>query len=408
MSERRLHVGLLVNPLAGLGGSLALKGSDGEALRSVVQRLPASERARAARRMQRALAAMGDAVHALRFSTWAGDMGEAVLKACGLPVVVLGSTAAASPEAPSSTPAKLAPTLTCADDTRAAARALQAAGVDILLFAGGDGTARDVLDALGASLPVLGVPAGVKMHSGVFAISPEAAGELLARLAQGALVNLTRAEVRDIDEEAFRANIVRSRYYGEMLVPCEGHFLQHTKIGGREDPQLAVADIADWLVEQLQPGRTYLIGPGSTTAAVMSALGLPNTLLGVDVVRDGGVIAADANTDTLLRELARAPGGASIVVTAIGGQGHVFGRGNQQFSPQVIRAVGVENVIIVASKSKISALGGRPLLVDTNDPLLDEALAGYRNVVTGYDDQVLYRVSSGSYQRCPTGGRDSR
>ena len=157
----------------------------------------------------------------------------------------------------------------------------------------------------------------------------------------------------------------------------------------------AAADIADGLVEQLQPGRTYLVGPGSTTAAVMAALGLPNTLLGVDVVRDGRVVAADATADTLLLELARAPGEASIVVTAIGGQGHVFGRGNQQFSPQVIRAVGVENVIIVAAKSKLAGLGGRPLLVDTNDPELDGALTGYRTVVTGYNDQVLYRVSMG-------------
>ncbi|MCB1843121.1 MAG: NAD(+)/NADH kinase [Halioglobus sp.] len=363
-------------------------------MREIARQLPAAERGRAARRTQRALAAMGEAAQAVRFSTWPGDMGEAVLAGCGLPAVVPRSTAA-SPREASAGPAGVAVTLTSAEDTRAAARALQAAGVDILVFAGGDGTARDVLDALGTSLPVLGIPAGVKMHSGVFAVSPEAAGAVLMQLAQGNLVNLTRAEVRDIDEEAFRGNVVRSRFYGEMRVPCEGHFLQQTKVGGREDPQLAAADIADGLVEQLQPGRTYLVGPGSTTAAVMAALGLPNTLLGVDVVRDGRVVAADATADTLLLELARAPGEASIVVTAIGGQGHVFGRGNQQFSPQVIRAVGVENVIIVAAKSKLAGLGGRPLLVDTNDPELDGALTGYRTVVTGYNDQVLYRVSMG-------------
>jgi predicted polyphosphate/ATP-dependent NAD kinase len=148
------------------------------------------------------------------------------------------------------------------------------------------------------------------------------------------------------------------------------------------------------MTEQIEPGRTYLIGPGSTTAAIMAALELPNTLLGVDVVRDGLVLAVDADEATLLAQLDQAPGGATIVVTVIGGQGHVFGRGNQQFSPQVIRKVGLENILIVAAKSKIAGLEGRPLLVDTNDPELDRALSTYRSIITGYDDQILYRMAT--------------
>jgi predicted polyphosphate/ATP-dependent NAD kinase len=374
-----LHVGLLINPLAGLGGSLAMKGSDGQMLRDRVAQVPEIQRDRALQRAVRALTILAASHQQVRFSCWAGEMGERALQGLDVSYTVLGTVDAA---------------LTSASDTREAAAQLCAAGVDLILFAGGDGTARDIFDAIGTRCPVLGIPAGVKMHSGVFAVSPEAAGELLRRLAQGGLVEVKAQEVRDIDEEAFRHDQVRSRFYGEMLVPSEGHYLQHTKVGGREDPDLAIADISAWQVETLRPEGTYLIGPGSTTAAIMAELALPNTLLGVDVVRDGKLLATDADEERLLHLLAEAPGPAYIVVTVIGGQGHLFGRGNQQFSPAVIRAVGLDNIIVVAAKAKITALEGRPLLVDTNDPALDQALCGYRRINTGYDDYVLYRVAT--------------
>ena len=378
-----LHIGLIVNPLAGLGGSLALKGSDGEELRELAATLLPEQRSRAMDRVERALGVLVEEGAALRFSCWSGDMGERMLQHLGL-----------SCEVPDVALSKETTGLTCAEDTRLAARELVAAGVDIIVFAGGDGTARDIYDVVGQRCPVLGIPAGVKMHSGVFAVSPEAAGELLVQLARGGLVGLKAREVRDIDEEAFRHDVVRSRFYGEMLVPGEGRYLQHTKVGGRESHDLVAAEIAAWLVEGMEAGRTYLIGPGSTTAAIMEELGLPNTLLGVDAICDGVLLASDADENTLLEVLAGAEGGAAIVVTVIGGQGYVFGRGNQQFSPAVIRTVGLGNITIVAAKSKISALEGRPLLVDTNDPQLDLELSGYYSIVTGYDDHILYRVST--------------
>ena len=373
-----LHIGLIVNPLAGLGGSLALKGSDGQELRKLALTLTTQQRNRAMDRVERALRMLAQDKSAVRFTCWAGDMGELALQHLGLAGAVLGRATAS---------------LSSAEDTRQAAAALLAAGVDIIVFAGGDGTARDICDVVGQQRPVLGIPAGVKMHSGVFAVSPEAAGELLLQLARGGLVGVKLQEVRDIDEEAFRRDVVRSQFYGEMLVPSEGRYLQHTKVGGRESPDLVATEIADWLVANMEEGRTYLIGPGSTTAAIMEELGLANTLLGVDVVRDGALLVSDANEEALLAALHEAPGAAAIVVTVIGGQGHVFGRGNQQFSPAVIRAVGVDNIIIVAAKSKVSALRGRPLLVDTNDPQLDRELSGYCSIVTGYDDHILYRLS---------------
>ncbi len=305
-------------------------------------------------------------------------MGSDALIELGLPCECIGG-----PASDPSTPA----------DTRAAAQALAACDIDVLVFAGGDGTARDVLDAVADSIAVLGIPSGVKMHSGVYAVSPEAAGELLARLARAGLVNVQLREVRDIDEEAFREGVVKACYYGELLTPEEGHFLQHTKVAGMESEELVAQDIAADIVEGMDSHTLYLIGPGSTTAAIMEQLQLPNTLLGVDAIRDGVLLLSDAGEAALLDLLRETNGPAHIIVTAIGGQGHIFGRGNQQFGPGVIQAVGLDNITVVAGKGKISALQGRALLVDSNDPELDRALCGYRRVVTGYHDEILYPVA---------------
>jgi predicted polyphosphate/ATP-dependent NAD kinase len=341
--------------------------------------MSADERHRAMMRTLRALTVLNVEVDRVRFTGWSAEMGGAILQQTPFQYAVIGPRT---------------PQLTSATDTREAAAALLGAGVDLIVFAGGDGTARDVYDAIGSGVPVLGIPAGVKMHSSVFAVSPEAAGELLLRLVRGGLVGLQLQEVRDIDEDAFRRGVVRSRFYGEMMVPSEGHYLQHTKIGGREDPELAAADIAAWQAETMRADTTYLIGPGSTTAAIMAELGIANTLLGVDMIRNGTLLAADASESELLQALDKAPGPVRMIVTVIGGQGHLFGRGNQQFSPPVIRAVGLDNIVIVAAKSKITALQGRPLLVDTNDVTLDRELSGYRTINTGYNDHVFYPVGT--------------
>jgi predicted polyphosphate/ATP-dependent NAD kinase len=371
-----LHIGLLINPLAGIGGAVGLKGSDGEAIRD--EALARGASLRAVERTRRAMAVLQPVSDRVTISCWAGAMGEDGVSGLGLNVAVCGRPAAG----PST-----------AADTRSAARALAALSPDILVFAGGDGTARDVLDAVGESVAVLGIPCGVKMHSGVYAVSPEAAGELLVRLAEAGLVNVQLREVRDIDESAFREGTVKSRFYGELYTPEEGHFLQRTKVGGVESEELVAREIAADMVEGMQPGVLYLLGPGSTTFAILEELHLEGTLLGVDAVLDRALVGVDLGERGLLELLAGHSGDAEIIVTAIGGQGHIFGRGNQQFSPAVIRAVGLERVTVVAGKGKIAGLEGQPLLVDTNDPELDEALCGYRRVITGYRDAILYPVA---------------
>lgn len=378
MSTSLFRLGLIVNPVAGVGGPAGLKGSDGAA--TLQAALARGVALRAGPRAARALAPLEGLRDRIDLLTYPGAMGEAAARAAGFTPRVLGH---------------LEGDHTAAEDTVRAARLLCAAGLDLLVFTGGDGTARDIYNAIGCGQPVLGVPAGVKMHSGVYAVSPEAAGELVALLVNAGLVSVSEQEVRDIDEEAFRAGVVKTRYYGELAVPGIGGFVQQVKQGGREVEALVLADIAADLVEQMQDDTLYIIGPGSTTRAVMEELGLDNTLLGVDVVQNRALLARDASGPELENLLAAHDGPVKAVITAIGGQGHILGRGNQQLTPAVLRRVGRDNLIVVATKTKITGLQGRPLLVDSHDPQLDRDLAGYIRVLTGYRDTILYPVGRG-------------
>ena len=309
--------------------------------------------------------------------------------------------------------------LTTPDDTVAAARALRDGGVDLLLFAGGDGTARDVYRALGAGaeLAVLGVPAGVKIHSAVYATTPARAGELAALFLHDrpAAVRLREAEVMDIDEDAFRDGRVSASLFGYLNVPYERSMVQCAKAGGVAGDAAVLRAIAADVVNGMAPGVVYLLGPGTTTRSVAEALGVAKTLLGVDAVRDRRLIGADLSEGKILEIIASAgplsprslpvpvagrsgaPGAPGapvrIVVTVIGGQGHIFGRGNQQLSAAVVDRVGPENVMVVASQTKLLSLSGRPLLVDSGDPLLDERFSGYLQVVTDFGRRTMYKVA---------------
>lgn len=393
-------LGLIVNPVAGIGGAVALKGSDGaQIVRLALARgaVPhASERAEAALRV------LASSVCGFRLLAARGMMGESEARAAGFDpeVVGVGPDGANAPIG-STTPA----------DTREAARRMVAAGVDLILFAGGDGTARDIYDAFAGPatgtglpapaegggrppdlVPVIGIPAGCKIHSAVYAATPAAAGELARRFVEGAVTRSAEFEVMDIDEDAFRAGEVRARLYGFLRVPEDRRLMQGAKVGGRGLTERAAAQaIAERVVEGMRAGRLYLIGPGTTTRAIMDRLGLEGTLLGVDAVRDGRLVARDASEAELLALLPRGQH-ATIVVTVIGGQGYILGRGNQQLGPAVIRRVGVDNLVVVATQGKLTALPTGRLRVDTGDDELDALLRGYRRVVTGYSEDAVLPV----------------
>ncbi|KFZ37942.1 ATP-NAD kinase [Shewanella mangrovi] len=372
LNAAKFRLGLIINPLAGLGGSVALKGSDGVAAEALARGAEPKAPLRAAQ----ALTALQPFANRVQIFTAAGELGERVASELGFDTQVLYSADAE---------------LTTAADTQAAVRALSAQSLDLLLFVGGDGTARDVYSVVSETQPVLGVPAGVKIHSGVYAITPHAAGRVLQMLINGELVSLMDADVMDIDEQAFRAGSVKAKRFGEMLVPAEPRYIQAVKMGGREVDELVLADIAADVIDNMED-ELFIMGSGSTVAAIMDELGVDNTLLGVDLVQQRQLVASDLTAQQLLA--ACQAQATKLVITLIGGQGHILGRGNQQLTPALIRQIGKDNIIIVATKTKLKALEGRPLIVDSGDPELDAEMSGYYRIVTGYRDYVMYRVAN--------------
>ncbi|RME72220.1 MAG: ATP-NAD kinase [Chloroflexi bacterium] len=368
-------IGLIVNPVAGLGGRVGLKGSDGADIQA--QALAMGAKPEAPHRAEQALAYLKPVAAAFTLLTCPGQMGAEPARAAGLePVVVV----------------QVASEQTTAEDTRRAAQELRRQGVDLLLFAGGDGTARDIYQAVGTDVLVLGIPAGVKIHSAVYAATPRHAGELAALFVQGKVSSARECEVMDLDEDAVRQGIVAPKLFGYLKIPFQPRLVQSLKSPNPASERATLEAIAYHVVDHMEDDCLYIIGPGTTTRAITDVLGLPKTLIGVDVVQNRKLVASDVGEKQLL-ELVEAAPCARIVATIIGGQGFIFGRGNQQISPAVLRKVGRDNLIIVSVPEKIYALEGRPLLVDTGDPEVDRMLSGYIRIVTGYNHTMMYRVN---------------
>jgi predicted polyphosphate/ATP-dependent NAD kinase len=369
-------VGLIVNPVAGMGGRVGLKGTDGEeVLREAKRRgaVPVSSE-----RASIALKRLAASTVPFRLITGAGALGANAARAAGIePVVVY--TPSPGPTRP--------------DDTRNIAQVMADSTVDLILFAGGDGTARDVLGVVGDRVPILGIPTGVKMYSAVFATTPDNAGKLAARvIAEAPSVRFRDAEVMDIDEAAMRNDRVCARLYGYARSPHERHWVQNAKAGSLLSENLALDAVSRQVVRQMKTGSLYLLGPGTTTRRVMTELGLPATLLGVDAVMNGALMGADLNEQQLLQMMEGHE--TSLIVGVLGGHGSLFGRGNQQISAEVIRRAGRNNIIVIASMDKLISLGSGCLQVDTGDAQVDALLSGPMRVHTGPDRSVFFRVRS--------------
>lgn len=370
MSEPVLRAGLLVNPVAGMGGSVGLKGTDGE----MAERAHAlGARPVTPDRTRDFLKHLPPSL-AVEWMAGPAAMGEQWLRESGRDCAVVGEIGAK----------------TNARDTRQIAMQMVQRGAQVLVFVGGDGTARDLCDAVGTGPAVIGVPAGVKVYSAVFALSARAAARLLVAFANGAATG--EEEVLDIDEDAFRAGRLDARLYGAMRVPEVEGDLQ----GGKEasdsgvSGQAAKREVGEYVAAELERDTLYLLGPGTTVKAVADAVGIEKTLLGVDALYGGELVGRDLGERELLELLDRHDR-AQIVVTPLGGNGFVFGRGNRQFTPAVIRRVGADHVRIVAIASKLRGIDC--LHVDTGEESLDEALAGYVEVTVGWRRTRMMRIS---------------
>ena len=367
-------LGLIVNPIAGMGGRVGLKGTDGLDILEEAVELGAKPQSQ--NRTIESLNELKPLKDMIELITYPNNMGEKAAVRCGFSPNVIGSIAGST---------------TTASDTRNAAKEMLDLGVDLLLFVGGDGTARDIYSAVGDSMVALGIPAGVKIHSAVYACNPLRAGKLASLYLQGKAKKVLEAEVMDIDEEDYRKGRLQSKLYGYLRIPFERRYLQRVKAGSPVTEQYSQEAIAHDVTEHMSDECYYVIGPGSTTRAIMEKLNLKGTLLGIDLVHKKKLIGKDLNEAKLLEKLKGKR--TKLIITPIGGQGYLFGRGNQQVSPEVIRHVGKDNIIIVGTKQKINSLYGRPLLVDTGDKATDRLLDDYFRIITGYRETIIYKVT---------------
>jgi len=361
--DSKKTLGFIVNPIAGMGGAVGLKGTDGKDILEKAIDLGAEPVAPA--RAESFLSELKAIKKDVRLIVGAGGMGETEARNHGYSCKVFGEKREE----------------TKPEDTVEIAKEIVKEGVDLLIFCGGDGTARDVLNAVDKQAPVLGVPTGVKMHSAVFAVDPKAAARIASRFLRKQLP-LWEAEVMDIDEEAFRRGRVSARLHGYLLTPYEPRLIQGSKMASpmTESDVRNQAAIAIYVIETMKADVVYIISAGTTTRIIGDLLDEKKTLLGMDLFCNKKIIAKDVNEKQILEAIKDKT--ARIIVTPIGGQGFIFGRGNQQISSEVIRQVGIDNIIVIATKNKMKNL--KTLKVDTGDTELDAAFRGTIKVVTDY------------------------
>jgi predicted polyphosphate/ATP-dependent NAD kinase len=365
-------VGLIVNPVAGAGGRVGLHGTDGaERYAEAVRRGGAAASPPRAARALRRLALPCSA----RMLAAPGVLGADLAAACGLDVTALDMPL--RPGAP-----------TTASDTAEAARLMAAAGIELLVFVGCDGTARDIAAALPSRLPVVGIPGGVKMRSGVFGTSPEAAADVVSDFARGGGRPLAEAEILDAADDS-----VRSEFHGVITVPGAGSRLAGAKSFTMTGSPVELDALCAATARDLAPGILYLFGPGTTTGGVLGQLGLPATALGVDAVRDGELIGTDLSEQEITKLMDQVPQ-TRLVLGVIGGQGFLLGRGNQQLGPAVLSRLAPADLIIIATAAKLAALSPSRLLIDTGDEAAFSGLCGYHRVRTGPSRYMMMQVAT--------------
>ncbi|MDG2406382.1 MAG: NAD(+)/NADH kinase [Paracoccaceae bacterium] len=367
-----MQFGLIINPVAGLGGTVGLKGTDGPD--TVAKALRRGAVPQSGIRTRTAIELLAERAPGATILTPTGPLGTKWTAGLSLKVLEIDMGQFSG----------------TARDTHTASKLM--GPVDLIVFAGGDGTARDVAASIPKGVPMLGIPCGVKMHSGVFARTPRAAGAMMADLvtAPNRVTWDDTAEVLDIDETALRTGIIAPRLYGLARVPVAQNLMQAAKGGSRQDATTTLSSAATAVVQGMVPGTLYVIGPGTSAGAVMLAAGHIPTMLGTDALLDGQVVALDAHAAALNTLAANRP--VKLILGVTGQQGFLLGRGNQQISPTLITRAGPEGLIVLATEAKLASLAQPRLWVDTGDATLDTALSGFIRVRTGANRQMIMRI----------------
>lgn len=364
------NIGLIVNPIAGMGGSVGLKGTDGDILQKALKlgAKPISP--------LRIIEVLTHIKHKemILMLVAPGNMGADLIKGMGIEFEIIGKIGE----------------ITSAEDTKRIAKQMLKKGIDLLIFCGGDGTARDIYDAIGLEKPVVAVPGGVKMYSSVFSFNPRAAAQIIDGFLEDFIQTEDR-EILDIDEKLVRNDVLKSTLYGYLKVINFRNLIQAGKNGSKlgrtieENKQ----DIAQYVIEDMKKDTLYLLGPGTTVKTITDNLGLPKTLLGIEAINNRKIIGKDLNEKRILELLGKFEE-AEIIISPIGGQGFIFGRGNKQFTPEVIKKIGKKNIRIISTADKMRNL--RCLRVDTGDSDFDAELKGLVKVIIGYKEESVIQI----------------
>jgi predicted polyphosphate/ATP-dependent NAD kinase len=371
-----MKMGFIVNPIAGMGGRVGLKGTDGVLKEAIAKGAKPIAPKRAVEFLQKLKENMMEIT--VEVLTCPSIMGEKEAKTASFPVHVL--------------PMKIGKE-TSAEDTKTAVKLLITAKVNLIVFVGGDGTAKDIFDAMQGygEVPVLGVPSGVKMYSGVFAVSPSDAVGVVVALA-GNQAEIIEFEIMDADEKAIRSDTFAVKLHGFLKGPFVPMRIQGSKQISPEtvDEKENQTAVARCIIEEMQPDATYILGPGTTVKRIAELLGVEKTVLGVDIYKNCKV-TLDVDERRILEEVEDWQK-TWIILSPIGHQGTLLGRGNQQISPEIIKRVGKQRIIVAATKNKLQSIEGNVLRVDTGDAEVDSALRGYIKVVTDYREWRLMPV----------------
>ncbi len=371
-----MKIGFVVNPIAGMGGRVGLKGTDGvykEAVRKGAEPVAPDRAKDALKKMKRGhtwLTAGGSMGEEMLLERFPDDDIQVVLSSDGI-----GDT-------------KI-------EDTTKTVEAFLEAGVDLIVFCGGDGTARDIFEVVETDIPMLGIPSGVKMYSGVFGINPEASAELFNMFVSGE-AGIDTVEIMDLDEDRYREGEWEIKLHGEAKTVYEPHYIQMGKQSYRSVAEDDLKyDLARYMIEEMErfPEHLFILGPGSTTAEIQKALDVDYTLLGVDILKGKKVVALDVSEKEILTE-AEGSKGVKIAVSVIGNQGFFLGRGNQQISPKVVRLAGLNNIYIMATPTKLKRISY--LRADTGDAELNKEIRerGYMRVLQGFREYKLVPVQA--------------
>lgn len=379
MNANKFILGLIINPIAGMGGSVGLKGTDGKNILTEAINLGAEPNAQ--ERTKDFLDALKPIKSKIKFFTPPKYMGEFVLDENDFEYEVIKDPLFQDYEELYDSDAQYT--------ERSAEILASRENLRILIFVGGDGTARDIFNSIDKKKPCLGIPAGVKIYSSVFSFNPSKAANLVMQFLWEE-IPLKEEEVMDIDEEAFREGELISKLFGYLLVPYNPNLSQMSKACSPDSDQANQERIAEKIIQDLEKDSYYLLGPGTTTKAITDKLEEDKTVLGVDLLLNKKIIAKDLNEAQILQKIQGKQ--TKIIVSPIGNQGFIFGRGNLQFTPEVIQEVGKKDIIIIATKHKLNNVQGGVLRIDTRDPETDEYLRGLYKIITDFDEIRICKV----------------